>query len=83
MKNESGEQIMKKFLGIRAKTYSQLTENNDENKKAKDTKKSVLKRKLKFQDYKNCLNIAKIDGKLKYLEKKKINVDKFKEFIKH
>ena len=44
MKNELGEQIMKKFLGIRAKTYSQLTENNDENKKAKGTKKVYHKK---------------------------------------
>ena len=26
----------------------------------------------KFQDYENCLNATKIDGKLKYLEEKKI-----------
>ena len=42
-----------------------------------------MKRELKFQDYKNCLNAAKIDGKIKYLEKKKYNVDKLKEFVKN
>ena len=41
-----------------------------------------MKRELKFQDYKNCLNAAKIEGKIKYLEKKKYNVDKLKEFVK-
>ena len=30
----------------------------------------------------NCLNAAKIDGKIKYLEKKKINVDNLKGFVK-
>ena len=83
MKDELGGQIMKEFFGLRAKTYSCLKENNDENKKAKGTKKSVIRRKLKFQDYKNCLNAAKIHEKLKYLEEKKFNVDKLKEFVEH
>ena len=38
---------------------------------------------LKLSDYKNCFNAAKIDGKLKCLEKKKFNVDKLKELIKY
>ena len=41
------------------------------------------KKKLKFQDYKNCLKVAQIDGKIKYLEKKKFNVDNLKEFVKN
>ena len=59
MKDELGGQIMKKFLGLRAKTYSYLKENHDENKKAKGAKKCVIKKELKFQDYKNCSNAAK------------------------
>ena len=35
MKDELGEQIMKKFVGLRAKTRSYLKENNDEDKKGK------------------------------------------------
>ena len=46
----------KEFVGLRAKRYSYLRENNNEDKKAKGTKKCVLKRKLKFQDYENCLS---------------------------
>ena len=38
MKNELGGEIMNKFVGLRAKTYSYLTDDNNENKKAKDTK---------------------------------------------
>ena len=29
MKDELGEQVIKKFLGLRAKTYSYLKDNND------------------------------------------------------
>ena len=45
-----------KNIGIRAKTYRCLKDNYDEDKdKANSTKKCVIKRKFKFQDYKNCL----------------------------
>ena len=57
MKDELGRQIMKKFVGLRPKTYSYLKENNDEGKKAKGTKKCVVKRKLKFVDYRNNITI--------------------------
>ena len=39
------------------------------------TRKCIIKRKLKFQHYNNCLNAAEIDGILKYLEKEKFNVN--------
>ena len=43
MKEELGEKIMKKYV---AKTYSYLKDNNDEDKKAKNTKKCVIKKIL-------------------------------------
>ena len=49
---------MKEFVELRAKTYSYLKDNDDEYKRAKGTKKCVIKRKLKFQVYKNCLKAA-------------------------
>ena len=73
---------MKDFVGLRAKTYSYLKDNNDEDKKAKDTKKRVIKIKLKFQDYKNYLKAAQLGNKINNLEKLKANVDSLKEFIK-
>ena len=65
---------MKEFIRLRANTYSYLKDNNDRDKKAKDTKKCVIKRKLKFEDYKNCLEAAQIENKINYLEKNEIDV---------
>ena len=44
MKDELGGKIMKEFTVLRAKTHSYLKDNNDENKKAKGTKKCVIKK---------------------------------------
>ena len=50
MKDELGGKIIRKFVGLRAKTYSYLIEDGSDDKKAKDTKKCVIKRKLKFEN---------------------------------
>ena len=55
-------------VALRAKTYSYLKDNNDEDKKAQGTKKCVKKRKLRFQDYKNCLEAAQTERKITYLD---------------
>ena len=47
-------------------------------KEAKGTKKCVVKRNLKFEDYKKCLKISLIINMANYLEKKVINVDSLK-----
>ena len=70
MKDELGGKIIKEFVGLRAKTYSYLKDNNDEDRKAKGTKKCVIKRKLEFEYYKNCLEVALIGNKINPLEKK-------------
>ena len=49
MKDELGGKIMTKFVELRAKTYSYLVDDGSEVKKAKGTKKCVIKRKLKFE----------------------------------
>ena len=46
MKDELGRKIMIKFVRLRAKTYSYLIDDGSEDKKANDTKKCVMKRKL-------------------------------------
>ena len=43
------------FVALRPKTYSYLTDDCKEDKKSKGTKKCVIKRMIKFADYKNCL----------------------------
>ena len=46
---------MTELVALRPKTYSYLTNDCEEDKKAKRTKKCVRKRRLKFSDYKDCL----------------------------
>ena len=55
MKDELGGKIMTEFVALRPKTYSYLTDDCKEDKKAKRTKKCVTKRGLKFNDDKDCL----------------------------
>ena len=61
---------MKEFVGLRANAYSYLKDNYDKDKKAQGTKKCVIKRKLKFKDYKNCIEAVQIENKISHLEKK-------------
>ena len=55
MKDELGGNIVTEFVTLRPKTYSYLTDDGKEDKKAKGTKKCVIKRMIKFDDYKKCL----------------------------
>ena len=52
MKDELGGEIITEFI---AKTYSYLTDNDKIDKKAKGTKMCVIKKMIKFDDYKKCL----------------------------
>ena len=55
MKDELGGKIITEFVALRPKTYSYLTDDGKEDKKAKGTKKCVIKKMIKFNDYKKCL----------------------------
>ena len=54
-KDELGGKIMIEFCALRAKTYAYLMEDGSEHKKAKGTKKCIVKRELMFKHYKDCL----------------------------
>ena len=53
MKDALGGRVITEFVALRPKTYSYLTDDCKEDKKA--TKKCVIKRMIEFEDYKNCL----------------------------
>ena len=55
MKDELGGGIITEVVALRPKTYSCMTDEFIEMKKAKGTKKCVIKKMLKFEDYKKCL----------------------------
>ena len=55
MKDELGGGIITEFVALRPKTYSYMTDEFTEMKKAKGTKKCVIKKMLKFEHYKKCL----------------------------
>ena len=55
IKDELGGKIITKFVTLRPKTYSFLTDDGKEDKKAKGTKKYVIKKMIKFNDCKKCL----------------------------
>ena len=66
---------MTKYVELRAKTYSYLTDDGSEDKK--DTNKCIIKTKLKFENYKICLEATELDKK-KSPKKTKINRGSFK-----
>ena len=54
-KDELDGKFMIEFVALRAKAYAYLKEDGSEHKKAKDIKKCVIKRELKFKNYRDSL----------------------------
>ena len=54
-KDELGGKIMSEFCALKDKTYACKLDNGNEGKKAKGTKKCVVKRQITFDDYVNAL----------------------------
>ena len=54
-KDELGGKIMTEVVALRPKAYAYLDEGGNEHKKYKGTKRSVIKQKLIFQNFKDCL----------------------------
>ena len=42
-------------------------------------KKCLIKRKLNFEKFKNCLEATQLDNKINHLEKNKISIDSLKK----
>ena len=83
MKDKVGGKTMTEFDGLRAKTYSYLMGDDCKDKKAKCTERCVTKRKLKFENYKNCLEAIQPSNKTNTLEKSKIDISSLKTIIKN
>ena len=60
-----------------------LIGDSTEDKRAKNTKACVIKRKLKFQNYKNCLEATHLENKINHLEKNITDVDNIKKIMKN
>ena len=54
-KDEAGGKVIAEFVGLRAKLYSYRMHMGSEEKRAKGVKKSVIEKKITFDDYKRCL----------------------------
>ena len=69
VKYKLGGKFMTEFSALKPKPYRYLTDNNNRNKKAKGTKKCVIKRKLLFEDYKYCLEPTQLENKINQIRK--------------
>ena len=87
MEDELGRKIKRKFDGLTPKNYSYLIDDDSEDKKAKGTKKCVIRRELQFENYKSCLKATQLENKINHLEKNKSERENIKEnhkeFIKN
>ena len=54
-KDKLGGKIMAEVVALRPKIYAYLMDGGSDHKKAKGTKKCVIKQKLMFENYKDCL----------------------------
>ena len=57
-------------------------DDSSNDKKAEDTKKCVIKGKLKFEGYKNCLEANQLENEINHPEKNDIDLDSFKNYYK-
>ncbi|KAK9869282.1 hypothetical protein WA026_003035 [Henosepilachna vigintioctopunctata] len=55
MKDEANGEIITHFVGLRSKMYSYKVQTGEITKKAKGVKKHIIKNKITFEDYVNCL----------------------------
>ena len=81
MKDDLVGKNVTKFVGLKVKIFSYLIDYGSENKKAKGTKNCVIKRKLKFENYKNYLQANELANKINYLESNKTDIYTIKKVL--
>jgi hypothetical protein len=54
-KSETDSRQIAEFVGLRAKLYAYRMDEGEEEKKAKGVKKTVIRREITFDNYKECL----------------------------
>ena len=64
MMGEEKGKVITEFCGSRAKSYCYTIDGEDNSKKCKGVKKSVIKKHLTIEDYKNCV----LGGAVKEIE---------------
>ena len=70
MKDElRGGGDMAEVFGLREKTFSYFIGDGSEDNKAKSTKKCVIKRKLKSENCKTCLEATELESEINHLGK--------------
>ena len=74
MKDELGAKIMKEFVGLRAKKYSNSIDDCSKNKTTEGTKKYIIKRKLRFKGQKSRFQAKKLENKIIHLNNNKVDV---------
>ena len=83
IKDELGGKIMDQFLELRAKTYNYLIDDDSEDQNGKDIIECVMKRKFKFEDYKNRLEAIQTENKINHLKKIKLTQIVLRKIIKN
>ena len=68
MKDELGGEFMTKDWTKSWTKSKNVIDDNSEEEKAEGTTKSVIKRKLKFENYENCLEATQLENKIDHLE---------------
>jgi len=78
MKDELGGKIMTEFVGLRAKLCSYKMLHENETKKCKGIKKSVVDKTISFEAYKKCL----LGGKNKWEKWTSFKAASMKSFLR-
>ena len=60
MKDQLDEKTMKTTDGVRTETYSYLVDDGGEKKKNQKLQKIAIKRKLNYEDFKNCSEASQL-----------------------